>query len=79
MDFESRKYKVIEKLLKVNEEETLYRLESLLNEVPPRDIWDELPAHIQQALDISIEQSIRGDVKPHDEVMAQIKKKYNIA
>ena len=79
MDFESRKYNIIEKLLKVHEEETLYKLESILYEEISKDIWDELPVHLQQALDISIEQSMRGDVRLHEEVMAQIKKKYNIA
>jgi len=79
MDLESRKDKLIEKLLKVQEEDTVYKLESILNEEISKDIWDELPPYLQQALDISIEQSIRGEVTPHEEVMAQIRKKYNIA
>lgn len=79
MDIESRKYKVIEKLLKVEEEATIYKLETILNDELVKDGWDELSPELQQALDISIGQSERGEVRPHEEVMAEIRKKYNIA
>ncbi|KAF2519432.1 hypothetical protein E0W68_03525 [Flavobacterium salilacus subsp. salilacus] len=77
MDIESRKYKMIEKLLKVEEDEVLYRLEAILDE--KRNAWDELNPEIKQAIDISLEQSTSGKVKAHEEVMMAIKKKYNIA
>ncbi len=76
---ESRKYKIIERLLKVEEEATVYKLESILGEELVKDGWDELSPELQQAIDISIGQSDRGEVRPHEEVMAEIKKKYNIA
>ena len=41
-------------------------------------IWNELPSELKQALKISIAQSERGEVSPHNEVMADIKKRYNI-
>ncbi|MEL1246264.1 hypothetical protein AAEO56_18465 [Flavobacterium sp. DGU11] len=41
--------------------------------------WDELSPELRAALEISIEQSLRGKVRPHEEVMAEIRRKYNIA
>jgi len=78
MDLESRKYKFIEKLLKVEEEDTLYKLESVLDNESSNIIWDELPSELRQALEISIAQSERGEVSPHKEVMTRIKNKYNL-
>lgn len=78
MNLESRKYKFIEKLMKVEEEDVIYKLEAILENSSDNKIWDEIPSHIKQAIDISIEQSERGQVRPHNEVMFDIKKKYNI-
>ncbi len=76
---ESRKYKVIEKLLKVQEEATIYKLESILNNELTHDSWDILPDELKQALDAAVKQSENGQVKSHEEVMLEIKRKYNIA
>jgi hypothetical protein len=78
MDLDSRKYKFIEKLLKVEEEATLYKLESILNQELSMPVYDVLSPELKLVLDISIGQSERGEVKTHEEVMAGIKKKYNI-
>lgn len=37
------------------------------------DLWDELPATVQQEVEEAIKQFAKGKGKPHDEVM----KKYN--
>ncbi len=76
---EARKYKMIEKLLKVQEEDTLYKLESVLDGEIARASWDELHPEVKLALDASLGQSENGEMKPHDEVMQNIRKKHNIA
>ncbi|MXN91802.1 hypothetical protein GR160_11250 [Flavobacterium sp. Sd200] len=43
------------------------------------DFWDELPNLVKQLIDESIEQSIKGNVRPHEEVIAELKKMDNIA
>ncbi len=40
---------------------------------------DELPETVKKLLLQSIENSIQGNVRPHNEVMEELRKKYNIA
>ena len=43
------------------------------------DPFLELPTEIQELLQESIKQADRGEVTPHAEVMAEVRKKYNLA
>lgn len=43
------------------------------------DSFLELPTEIQELLHESIAQAARGEVTPHAEVMAEVRKKYNLA
>ena len=43
------------------------------------DPFLELPTEIQELLQESIEQADRGEVTPHTEIMAEVRKKYNLA
>ncbi|SDX68597.1 hypothetical protein [Flavobacterium degerlachei] len=76
MNSSERKYKIIEQLLKVEEESTLYQIENILNE---GDGWDEIPPIVQKLIEKAIEQSDAGVGIPHEQVMSEIKKKYNFS
>lgn len=76
---ESRKYKVIEKLLKVEEEEVIYRLEAILTEDKSSNGWDQLPDEVKKMIDMGLSQSIEGNVVSHDEIMNKYKSRYNIS
>lgn len=76
---ESRKYKVIEKLLKVEEEEVIYRLEAILTEDKSSNAWDQLPDEVKKMIDMGLSQSIEGNVVSHDEIMNKYKSRYNIS
>jgi len=78
MSISERKYKIIEQLLKVEEEETLYQIEDLLNK-DSEDEWGGIPPIVQKLILKGIEQSEAGLGIPHEEVMARIKQKYNIS
>ncbi|MDO5986655.1 hypothetical protein Q4Q39_04470 [Flavivirga amylovorans] len=79
MDLEARKYKIVKKLMKVSDEETLYKLEQVINEdIAQQSSISELPESIQRLLSQSIEDSEQGRVKSHEEVMANIRAKYNL-
>ncbi len=43
------------------------------------DSFDELPETVKKLLLQSIKNSEQGNVRPHKEVMAEFRKKYNIA
>jgi hypothetical protein len=77
MNASERKCKIIEQLLKVEEEATLYQIENILNK-DSDDFWDNLPSVVQQLIEKGIEQSERGETKPHEQVMSEIKKKHNL-
>ncbi|MFT5890435.1 MAG: putative transcriptional regulator [Dokdonia sp.] len=53
--------------------------ESYQKEEKEVDFYDELPEAIKDLLEESIAQADRGEVTPHAEVMAEFRKKYNIA
>jgi len=44
----------------------------------PEDFYDELPTEIRELLAASSAQMQRGEVRPHNEVMADFRKKYGI-
>lgn len=73
MSLNSVKYKFIQKLLKVKEEDVLRELKSILNEKAPEFIWDELSPEVKKGLDGSIEQRLKGQAKRHDDVSLHLK------
>lgn len=76
MDLEARKYKIVEKLMKVSDAETLYKLEQVISEDKGKQSSiSELPESIQKLLSESIEDSEQGRVNSHEEVMANIRAK----
>ena len=77
MSLSERKYKIIEQLLKLEEEETLYQIEDLLNK-DSEDEWDVLPEELKDLLQIGLKQCEEGKFTSHEQVMAEIKQKYNL-
>lgn len=78
MDMEARKYKAIEKLLKVEEEDIIYRLEAILDDVSANG-WDELPEEVKKMIDAGLSQSAAGQVVSNEEIMNNYKQRYNIS
>lgn len=59
---------------KVNEPETIYKTKSEAKEV---DAFDHLPTHVKERLEIALQESEKGLGKPHAQVMAEMKRKFN--
>ena len=79
MDLESRKYKIVEKLMKVSDEETLYEIEQVISkDKGQHNSISELPEPIQRLLSQSIKDSQQGRISPHEKVMANIRAKYGL-
>lgn len=79
MDSNSKKNKSIEKPLSVEEEAVLYQSKSELETENSDDYWDNLPEQVKQLIEIGLKQCEEGLGKPHAQVMAEIKKKYNLS
>ena len=59
---------------KVNEPETIYKSKS-----EQVDAFDYLPAHVKERLEKALQESAKGLGKPHAQVMAEVKAKYNLS
>ena len=75
MDIQKEKLKVIEILLKTQDEAIIDQVKAILQD-DGKDHWDELPEHVKKAVERSEEQIKNGEIKPHNEVMENFKKKF---
>jgi hypothetical protein len=60
---------------KVNEPETVYKTPS---EIEKEDAFDYLPAHVKERLEKALKESAKGVGKPHAQVIAEVKARYNL-
>ena len=60
---------------KVNEPETAYQSKAKTEQ---SDAFDYLPTYVKERLERSLEESAKGLGKPHAQVMAEVKAKYNL-
>ena len=81
MDLTTRKYKFIEQLMKVASAEKLDKLEKFFkSEIETStDPYSELPEPIKRLLSKSKEDSTKDRVRSHNDVMADIRAKYNLS
>lgn len=62
----------------MGEEVVLYQPKSNLDAENQDDFWDEIPEQVKQLIEISLQQSNQGLGKPHSQIMAEVRKKYNL-
>lgn len=81
MDLAARKYKLMEQFMQIASADKLEKLEKFFKKeiLEDKDVWDELPVVVQQIVMQSKEESKKGEVTPHSEVMEKIKAKYKVA
>lgn len=78
MNSNSKKDKSNENLPKVEEGATLYRSKIDLEKESSDTDWDNLPELLQQLLEKGIKQCEEGQTKPHAQVMAEMKARFNL-
>lgn len=78
MNSKSKKYERNEKSQSVEEVTVLYQAKSDLETEKQDDLWDELPEQVKQLFRIGLKQSEQGLGKPHSQIMAEVKKKFNL-
>jgi hypothetical protein len=67
---------LVKKLLDTEDDVILDQVKALLEDDEDKDFWDELPKHVKESIKRGKVQAERGEVRPHEEVMAEIKSKY---
>ena len=61
---------------KIEEPAEAYQVTPKSEVISSNFAWDQLPGHVQKAIELGIEQADKGLVFTHEEVMSNLKKKY---
>lgn len=72
------KYNLVKLIESINDSQMLQAIYTLLSNKGSVDFWDELSAEQKAAIEESISELDRGEGIPHEQVMKEIKAKYNI-
>jgi hypothetical protein len=73
MDIKSEKLQLVRMLLDTQDIGIINKIKALFQAHNEPDFLDEMPKEIQDSLERSIQQSLRGETTSHEEIM----KKYN--
>ena len=73
MDIQAEKLRLIEWLAGLNDSKTLYEFITLKKKKEV-DWWDEISAEERTEIEEGLAQADRGELIPHEEVMAKFKK-----
>jgi len=65
MNIQTEKLNVIDKIRQTNKEAIIDQIKAILED-DGQGQWDELPQHVQQAIERSEEQIKKGEVKLHE-------------
>jgi hypothetical protein len=69
------KYKIVEKIIQSDDDGILNEISSILG-VWENDFWTELPEDVKQSIDEAKAELDRGEGIPHEEVMAEVKRRF---
>jgi predicted transcriptional regulator len=74
------KYNLVKLIESINDSQTLQAIYTLLSKKAETetDFWNELSNEEKAGIEEGLAQIDRGETIPHEEVMAEIKRKYNL-
>ena len=75
MDIQMEKAAIIKRFEKINDESLVKAFKNLLDYALSKDEKDEM---LEASIERGLSQSEKGEVRPHKEVMAGLRKKYRI-
>ncbi|MCT4588753.1 MAG: hypothetical protein N4A71_13065 [Carboxylicivirga sp.] len=78
MSLHAKKLELVQMILNTDRPKLLEKVSQLLKQEKEADWWDELPLSVQQSIETGIEESDRGKVVPHEEVMKEVRNKYGL-
>ncbi len=71
MDIQAEKIELAKLILSTNDTSLINQIKSLFKD-KGEDWWDELPAHVKQGVNDSVEQANRGEFISYDEVKKEL-------
>jgi thiamine pyrophosphate-dependent acetolactate synthase large subunit-like protein len=78
MNLQAKKLELVQLIINTTKPLTLRKVEEVLKNEKESDWWDEISDAERQSIEQGLAEADRGELIPHEEVMKQIRAKYNL-
>lgn len=78
MNIQEKKLEIVQLVLNTNKTTLLNKIEEILKKNAAKDWWDEISDEEKKAIEQGLAEADRGEFISHEEVMKQVKDKYNL-
>lgn len=78
MNLQAKKLELVQLILNTEKKAVLEKVEALLKNEKDADWWDEISEAERRAIEEGIAEADREELIPHEEVMKELKEKYNL-
>ena len=78
MNIQAKKLKLVQMIINTDKPALLKRVEEVFMKETAVDWWDEISEAERKSIEKGLAEADRGDLIPHEEVMKEVKAKYNL-
>jgi predicted transcriptional regulator len=78
MNLQAKKLELVQMILNTEKPSVLAKVEAVFKKEKGADWWDELGEDQKAELEESLAEADRGELIPHEEVMKEVRAKYNL-
>ena len=78
MNLQAKKLEIVQLILNTEKPALLKKVEDVLKKEKVNDWWDEISEAERHAIEKGLEEADRGELIPHEEVMKEVKAKFNL-
>ena len=78
MNLQAKKLELVQMILNTEKPSVLAKVEAVFKKEKGADWWDELGEDLKAELEKSLAEADRGELIPHEEVMKEVRAKYNL-
>lgn len=78
MNLQAKKLELVQMILNTEKPAVLAKVEAVFKKEKGADWWDELGEDLKAELEESLAEADRGELIPHEEVMKEVRARYNL-
>jgi len=78
MNLQAKKLELVQLILNTEKPTVLAMVEAVLKKEQDSDWWDGLSEDERKAIEEGLKEADRGELIPHEQVMKEVKTKYNL-
>ena len=78
MNIQAKKLKLVQMIINTDKPALLKRVEEIFKKETAVDWWDEISEAERKSIEQGLAEADRGELIPHEEVMKEVKAKYNL-